>query len=200
MIKLIGVTGPIGSGKSSLRGVFEELSVPVIDSDELARRAVRPGSPALIELAGEFGNNIMCPDGSLNRKALAEAAFSSNERAARLNAITHPHILKLMHERLSVFVSPYAVIEAPLLFEAELDKECYAVIAVIAPKEDRLRRVQARDGMTAEEAIRRVEIQPGDEFYTSRADYVIENSGDMGQFSGKAREMIRNIIKGTHHD
>ena len=198
-MKLIGVTGPIGSGKSSLRPVFEEFSIPVIDSDNLSREIFMPeiydkSSLVMDALAAEFGDNIVNTDRTLNRKALAAAAFATPEKAARLGEITHPHILELMRLRVSKSDSNIVAVEAPLLFEAGLDKECAVVIAVVAPKEDRIRRVTARDGMTEEEALRRVKIQQDDEFYTSRAGYVIKNNGNLSEFLDRARDVIRGIV------
>lgn len=193
---IIGVTGPTGAGKSSLREVFRQRGIAVIDSDLLAREVVEPGTPALAELAGAFGDGILLPDGSLDRKALAAAAFSSPERSARLGAITHPRITELLLRRVDALPEgSAAAVEAPLLFESGFDKECDAVIAVIAPPDVRLERVMRRDGISRDEALGRMRAQQSEEYYAARTPYVIENSGDVGELLSRAGEVIDRIMK-----
>ena len=124
------------------------MGVPIIDTDRLARKIVEPNSPCLKELATTFSDEILNEDGTLNRAKLAEIAFSTPENSAKLNAITHPAILALTNQQLEQASDeghPVAVVDAPLLFEAEFDKICHHIVAVTAPVEDRLARIMARD-------------------------------------------------------
>ena len=144
---VIGLTGPTGAGKSALRSVFEEYGCRFADCDHLARVAVEPGAPALNKLAAAFGDDIIRTDGSLDRALLAQRAFPTPKGRETLNGIVHPAVIDLLDDIVRKAQSenaPGVVIDAPLLFESELDKRCDAVIAVVAPDELRLRRIMAR--------------------------------------------------------
>ena len=131
----VGVTGPTGAGKSSLQELAEEFGFVWLDCDVAAREIVMPGQPALGELAAAFGSDILLADGSLNRRLLAERAFSSPEGTCKLNQITHPRITQwLIDRRSSAFaLGKSIVIDAPLLFDAGVDELCDVTIAVVAP-------------------------------------------------------------------
>ena len=196
-LKLIGITGPIGSGKSALREIFTEFGIEVIDCDVLAREIVLPGSPALLELAAEFGEDIINPDGTLNRAELAGKAFSSGGKAARLNEITHFRVLRLLKERLAKLPPDSAVaVEVQLLFEAGWEHMFDCIIAVTADRDVRAKRIARRDNISAGEAERRISAQKDSIFYIERAHYNIENNGTADEFKEKARAVIRGIFHG----
>lgn len=193
---IIGVTGPTGAGKSTLRLSFQERGCVVIDCDALSREVVEPGQPALDEIAAEFGGDVIRSDGSLDRQLLARRAFISKEKLLKLNAITHPKIAELLARRVMAAKrqGKHVVIEAPLLYEAKLDSRCDAVIAVIASREVRINRIKYRDGLSAHAARTRVDAQNDDDFYTSRTKYVIRNDGDTESFIKNGEQLIDRIL------
>ncbi|MDR1001913.1 MAG: dephospho-CoA kinase [Oscillospiraceae bacterium] len=194
---VIGITGPTGAGKSSLRELFEKRDFVFLDADLYARRITERGSSTLTALADTFGADILDQSGNLNRKKLSERAFSSKENTERLNSITHPAITALISEDLNSARSrgQNAVIDAPLLFESGAYKLCDVVIAVTASYEDRLKRITERDLITKEQAEMRMNSQHQNEYYESRAAYTICNEGSTEQFLRAVGELIDGVIE-----
>lgn len=192
----VGITGPTGSGKTSLRAPAELLGFDWLDSDITAREVVAAGQPALFELAERFGGDIILPDGTLDRPLLAKRAFSTPEGCAALNAITHPRVVERLRELSAESFSRgrHVIIDAPLLFEANVDALCDCTVAVTAPDEIRLRRITERDGLSEEAARLRMNAQPSAEFYTSRADFSIFNGGSREEFILRGREMLNMVL------
>lgn len=191
-IRVVGLTGPTGAGKSTVAEAWREMGVPVIDTDLLARRVVEPDSPCLKELVDTFSPEILNKDGTLNRASLARKAFSSPKGAAKLNAITHPAILTLTQQLLEQTADEgqaVAVVDAPLLFEAGFDQICHHIVAVTAPAEDRLARIMVRDGLTEEAAKLRMKAQQPDGFYCRDEVSVIHNTGDRVALRRQAEEL-----------
>ena len=191
-IKVVGLTGPTGAGKSTVAEVWRQLGVPVIDTDGLARRVVEPDSPCLKELVDAFTPEILNQDGTLNRAVLARKAFSTPQGAATLNAITHPAILALTRQMLEQAADEghaAAVVDAPLLFEAGFDRICHHVVAVTAPAEDRLARIMVRDGLTEDAARLRMKAQQPDAFYCRDGVTVIHNTGDRISLEQQAKRL-----------
>ena len=189
---VVGLTGPTGAGKSEVARVLAEHGIPVLDADAMAREVVQPGSPCLAALAEEFSDDILHPDGSLNRRQLAKRAFATPEDTLRLNAITHPPIIALTEKRLRQLEQerePVAAIDAPLLFESGMDAICDVTVAVLAPLSQRLARICARDGLTEQQAHARVAVQPEDAYYTQRATYVLHNEQDAAQLRSLATDL-----------
>lgn len=177
---ILGLTGPTGAGKSTAARALSEGGCRVIDADRVAREVVRPGSGCLIELAREFGGDIVKPDGGLNRALLARRAFATQEKTRRLNAITHPWIteeIRSLIQRYKYEGAAITVLDAPLLFESGEHALCDAVAVVTAPDQIRMRRIMERDGISEEQARLRMSAQPEDAFYTQQADYVLDGSG-----------------------
>jgi len=180
-IKVVGLTGPTGAGKTTVANTWRLMGILVIDTDALARQVVEPGSSCLNALVTAFSSEILNEDGSLNRAALANKAFATPEGAATLNAITHPAILALTQQKLEEAADQghtVAVVDAPLLFEAGFDAICHHVVAVTADRETRLARIMARDNLTEEVAKRRMNAQQPDDFYCRAGVSVIHNDGD----------------------
>jgi len=193
---ILGLTGPSGAGKSLVAAALARRGFAVLDADRAARSVVAPGSPCLRELAAAFGGQIITSDGSLDRKKLAAAAFADGPGVERLNAVTHPYITAELKSKLEALVAAgcaKAVLDAPALFEAGAERLCDKVAAVVAPRELRLSRIIARDGLTQEEASRRLAAQKPDEFYTRRADFVIENLGDEAGLRRKAERLAETL-------
>ena len=179
---LVALTGNIASGKSEVGRIFADLGATVIDADELAREAVRPGSPALAAIVSRWGKRILGADGSLNRAAMRAIIFSSNEERQALNAIVHPEVKRLRDELVAEARArgdTVVVSAIPLLFEAGLEKEFDRVILVDAPDEVRLSRLVNRRGLTDAEARRMMEAQTPASAKRSRAHIVIENEHDL---------------------
>lgn len=191
-IRVIGLTGPTGAGKSTVANTWRQLGVPVIDTDQLARQVVEPNSPCLNQLVAAFSDEILNEDGRLSRARLAQKAFATPDGTATLNAITHPAILKettRLLEQAADRGCAAAVVDAPLLFEAGFDRLCHHVVAVIAPKEDRLARIIARDGLTEEQARLRMNAQQPDDFYCRPGVLVIHNTDSEATLVEKARQL-----------
>ncbi|MCL2489056.1 MAG: dephospho-CoA kinase [Oscillospiraceae bacterium] len=193
---IIGLTGPTGSGKSRFAAHIAAAGIPVIDTDLLAREVVEPGTPCLTELTETFSSDILFPDGSLDRRKLAEIAFATVEGAARLSAITHPRIIARTEEILNQLAGRgerLAVVEAPLLFESGLDHICSSTIAVTASKEQRLQRIQLRDNLTAEQAAARISVQSPSEYYAAHADVTLDGGCDGEVFDRLCLALIERI-------
>lgn len=193
---LLGLTGPTGSGKSTVARILEEAGIPVIDADQLAREAVKPGSACLRELTEAFSPEILQPDGSLNRRRLAQLAFPTAEGTARLNAIVHPAVIRLTEQRLAQMRAqgvPCAVLDAPLLYESGMDRICDRVAVVLAPRDCRRRRILERDGLTPEQAHTRMAAQPDDSFYTERGAVVLQNTGTLAQLKQQVYTLLDRL-------
>ena len=199
---LIGLTGPTGSGKSEVSRVLADRLVPVIDAGELARRVVEPGFPCLQELVREFTEDILNEDGTLNRRQLARRAFATPEDTKLLNSITHPYIIDLTKRilmQLEQIREPVAVLDAPLLFESGMDGICDVTVAVVAPRERRLKRIMERDQLTEKQAEARMAAQQEEDFYASRASQVIRNDGDLEELRRQANafaDQVREWLRG----
>lgn len=177
MIKL-GLTGPTGAGKSTVARLLEQNGIPLVDADAIARTVTEKGSPVLSALADTFGKDILFPDGSLDRRALAAVAFSSKENTEKLNAVSHPAILARIRRALADATGDTVVLDAPLLFETGLDALCDHTVAIVADEAVRLARITARDGISEEAAKKRMAVQPDTAFYAARADILLYNNGD----------------------
>lgn len=180
---IIGLTGGIASGKSTVAGILKDLGAIIIDTDRVAREVVAPGRPAYREIVAAFGPRVLRPDGQLDRPALARIIFNDATARELLNAITHPRIRELVQKRLEDLrrANPKAivVIEAPLLFEAGMEGMVDAVWAVTAPAPVRLKRLMARDKLSLAEAESRLRAQGEETARLRRATRVIPTGGDL---------------------
>ena len=190
---IIGVTGPSGAGKSIVCQFAEKtFGFKVIDCDEYARRAVC--DQMLKELADCFGNDILNDDNTLNRRALAAAAFASKELTDKLNSITHPYITVLVERDIKEYKN--VILDAPTLFESGLDARCDAIVAVLASKDLRTNRILSRDNLTESQLADRHKAAKPDEFYTDKTDKIIINNGNLQDLNVAAAEMFGKIIGG----
>ena len=178
-MRILGLTGKTGAGKSTVAAYLKKKGCFIIDGDMVAREIVLPCSPALNELAEAFGEDIILPDGSLDRKALAQRAFSSRDKTALLNSITHPHIKRRFEQLVAEAVKQgfsVAVIDAAALLESDCRELCEKIIVVHADEELRLKRIIDRDKLTLQQAATRIKGQMDDNYYFERADVIIYNS------------------------
>lgn len=196
-IKVIGLTGPSGSGKSSLCNVLKDLGVSCINSDKVSREVVLPGTKCLKLLVERFGN-ILNNDGTLNRKALAEIAFSSKQNTNDLNKITHPFIMERVKELIENAQDngeKIIIIEAPQLFESKANEICDLIVCIIADKNLRTTRIINRDNVTENEATARLNSALDDNYYINNSDMVIYNNFSKEQLNKAAKELLININK-----
>jgi dephospho-CoA kinase len=178
-MRVLGLTGGIGSGKSLVASIFRELGAEVIDADQLAREVVEPGQAALDEIVAAFGTDVLQPDGRLDRGRLAEIIFADPGARDRLNAITHPPIRKRMEEEVAARAdeSGLLILDIPLLFEAGRESTVEKVVVVWVDRETQLKRLTQRDRLSGADAARRVDAQLSLEEKRARADIVIDNRG-----------------------
>jgi dephospho-CoA kinase len=175
----IGLTGGIGSGKSTVAEMFATLGAVVIDADAISRELVEPGQPALHALVDEFGDGIIAPDGSLRRSELANIAFQDRTATERLNAIMHPLIRVESERRLAAAASSGVVLyDMPLLLETDQAQLVDVVVVVDVPEALQVKRAVGR-GLDEEDVRRRMEVQVSRSLRVTEADFVIDNSGSL---------------------
>ncbi|MCM8747839.1 dephospho-CoA kinase [Thermomicrobiaceae bacterium CFH 74404] len=184
---VIGLTGNIACGKSLVLRALAELGAETIDADQVAREVMSRGSPVLEDVVLAFGPEVMNPDGSLDRRALARIVFSDPEQLARLESIVHPPVVELIRRRVAESRSPVVVIDAIKLFEAGLAGDCDEVWVVTCKPEQQLARLMARDRIGEDEALLRIRAQPPQEEKVRRADRVIDNSGAIEETIAQVR-------------
>lgn len=182
-MRVIGVTGGIASGKSTVTDILKKrFSYIVIDADQLARQAVEPGSPGLIKITTVFGSEFINENGELNRSLLGELIANDEQARKKLNAIVHPEIKKLYDQQIYYYETtgvPAVFFDCPLLFETNLQNTMDETILVVSDKETRISRIKERDGLSREQAIKRIEMQMSDEEKIGLADTIIENNGSL---------------------
>lgn len=198
-MKIAGLTGGIGSGKSTVDRLLEARGARVIDADQVARDIVAPDLPAWRDIVAAFGESVLHPDRSLDREALARVVFNAPEKLALLNRLTHPRIIEETMSRMKAWQEEgvkLAVIDAALLLESPSTNWIKPVIVVTADEEVRVRRVVARDGCTADDARRRIRNQWSDAERIKHADYVIDNSGDLAALEKQVERVWRELTIG----
>jgi len=181
---LVGLTGQTGAGKTTVSGYLTSLGYRVIDADIVARQVVAGGGECIAELAENFGNEILLPDKTLDRRKMGDIIFADKEKRALLNKIIFPYIQREILgevERMRADGAPVIFLDAPTLFESGIHKNCDKIISVIAPENTRLERIITRDKLTQERALSRIRAQHDDDFYTSRSDYVIVNEEGLSE-------------------
>jgi dephospho-CoA kinase len=192
---MVGLTGGIGAGKSTVAARLAERGAIVIDADAIAREVVEPGMPALQKLVERFGADILQPDGSLDRPKLAGIAFVNDETRKELEAITHPAIGELFLQRVAEAPAGSVVVhDVPLLVESKRGFEYAAVIVVEAPLEVRLDRLEAR-GVPRDDARRRIELQASDEDRRKIATWVVDNSRDLADLDRQVDDIWTELDK-----
>lgn len=178
----VGLTGGIGSGKSTVAAMLAERGAVVIDADQIARELVEPGGQALAELVTEFGPRILAADGSLSRAELASMAFSEPRATTRLNEIMHPLIRTVAAERLRSFPDAQIVVyDMPLLVETGQSDLVDVVVVVDVPEEVQVERAVGPRGLDEADVRRRMEVQAARADRVAAADAVIDNSGDLAE-------------------
>ena len=195
----MGLTGGIATGKSVVSAMFAHLGARVIDADVLAREVVAPGQPAHAAIVGEFGPEVLQPDGYLDRKRLGAIVFGDPERRRRLEAITHPAVRQRQQRILSVLEEEefegVVIWDVPLLFETRSAGAMNRIVVVVADEPTQLARLMARDGSAEADARARMASQMPLSEKAKQAHYVIENSGTRAETEKQVREVHRALLK-----
>lgn len=193
-MRRIGLTGGIGSGKSTVAGMLEARGAVIIDADAIARGLVEPGQPALVALVDEFGESILQPDGSLSRASLASLAFRDPGTTDRLNAIMHPLIAEESRRLMDSAPSDAVVVyDMPLLVETGQQSLVDMVVVVDVPEEMQVGRAVGMRGLDAEDVRRRMAVQATRDQRRAVADVVIENSGSLDETEAQVDRLWRTL-------
>ena len=195
-MKLIGLTGGIGSGKSTVAQLLLRHGWVVVDADQIARDIVEPGQPALAELADAFGEDILQADGSLDRGLLASRAFASREQTDLLNSITHPRIQEETQARFAAARragADFVVYDMPLLVDKGLHKDMEATIVVDVDAEERVRRLVNYRGLDEGDARRRIAAQIPDDVRRAAADFIIDNNGAREELDAQVDGVVEKL-------
>lgn len=179
-MRVIGLTGNIAAGKSAVADRLAALGAPIVDADRLAREAVAPGSPALRAIAQRFGPSVMAADGTLDRTAMRQLAFSDERARLDLNAIVHPDVERLRRQVIAQHAAlgrSLVICDIPLLFEAGLETTVNSIVLVDAPVNLRRERLIRDRGLTVAEADAMIAAQMPAEAKRPRAQYIIDNTG-----------------------
>ncbi|MBE6658010.1 MAG: threonylcarbamoyl-AMP synthase [Ruminococcaceae bacterium] len=200
---VLGLTGGSGAGKGAVAATLTAHGIPTLDTDRVSRLVCEVGQPCLRALAEQFGDGILCPDGSLDRAGLAALVFGESdpdkkaEKLAALNRITHHYILEYARDWLAeqrAAGCTAACIDAPQLFESGFDRECSYIIGVTADKETRIARIMTRDGITREKAEQRIASQHDDAFFAAHCNTIIENNGDLDALDAAVRQLLADGV------
>jgi dephospho-CoA kinase len=195
-VRLIGLTGGIASGKSTVAGILRRLGAQVIDADELARQVVQPHQPAWKEIVETFGKDVLRPDETLDRKKLRQIVFENPECRKQLEAITHPKIRRLAQQTIEdhrAAGSTLVVYEAPLFFETNIHLWLRPVILVACDAMTQRQRLRQRDHLTESEIDRHLAAQMSLEEKRKLADYVIENNGSLEDLERQVRALLETM-------
>lgn len=204
MTVVIGLTGGIGTGKSTAAAMLRELGAVIIDSDAIVRELQAPGAPMLTEIAEAFGSDVIAPDGTLDRAKLGDVVFRDPDARRRLNSIVHPGVGRESASRLAAARAagaPLVVLDIPLLFEtrrggtpSRANSGVDAVVVVYAPREKQVSRQLERNDYDRAEAERRVDSQISIEDKRKLADHVIDNSGALQETARQVRELYSALV------
>ena len=197
---VLGVTGNIASGKSTVVRMLKAKGARHIDADLVYRELVGPGQPLLSRLVERFGPGIVAPDGSLDRRALGAIVFSDPAALADLDAITHPAVIAEIDRRVAEIPAGVVVIDAVKLIESGHADHCDVVWLVVAPPEAQVTRLMERNTLSRDEAMRRVAAQPPLAPKIARADRIIENAGTLEELRAQVDAAWRELVSGQPAD
>jgi dephospho-CoA kinase len=198
-MKVFGLTGGIASGKGVVAQMLEKLGAAVIDADKIGHEILSPGKPAWQELVECFGESILKPDRTIDRKRLADIVFADADARGKLNSITHPRIVEEIKARmvdLQLSGCPIAIIEAALIGESGGTMGLDGIIVVYASPETQVGRLMKRDGVSEEEALDRIKAQMPASEKKKLADYLIDNSGSIEETRTQVETLWRKLRGG----
>ncbi len=185
----VGLTGGIGSGKSTVAQLFENLDTPVIDADKVSHRLVEKGQPALLQIADTFGESILKPDGSLDRDKLRELVFPDPIKKTRLENILHPLVYAEMQRAIDNLDNSYCIVSVPLLLETNMEHFVDRILIIDCPVEMQISRVQQRDRLNMTMTQRIIDSQISRESRLAKADDVIDNSGNGSELAEQVKKL-----------
>lgn len=191
---LIGITGGSGCGKSVATREFEKIGAEIIDADKTAREITAPGSPIIFRIADELGKEYIDSDNSLKRKKLGAYVFSNPEALNKLNLIMKEYISDAIQKKLSASKSDLVVLDAPLLIEYGMEKNCDKVISVLADEDIRIERICKRDKISPENAKNRIKSQKNNQFYIEKSDFIVYNNSTEEIFADEIKKIISALF------
>lgn len=197
MAAIVGLTGGIGSGKSTVVRLFGELGVHWVDADDVARQVVEPGTPALAAIADHFGEDILTPEGALDRARLRQIVFADPAQRQWLESLLHPRIREELVRQLQPadYDLPYVILVSPLLLETDQHQLVDRILVVDVPVELQISRTTARDSNSREQVERIIAAQMPREERLARADEVIDNNRPVGEVELQVREMHKRFME-----
>lgn len=196
-IKIIGLTGQSGAGKSTVSAYFKKRNITVVNADLIVRELYNANSPCVRTIAATFGDDVLDENGEIIRPMLAQKAFSSKAATDKLNSIVHPFVTyeflkkagKALHNG-----EKYIVYDAPQLFESNANLVCDEIISVIAEKEIRIKRICIRDNISRKSAELRLNAQLDDKFFRQNSDYIIENNSNLEYLENQIEKLSDSIL------
>lgn len=196
-MKILGLTGGSGTGKSAACTAFARLGCGVIDADATYRTLCDTCEPMLKEIQNVFGD-VFSTDGKLDRKKLGAIVFDDAQKLQQLNAITHPYIRQAARDAFAAYSKRgclLCIYDAPVLFEGQMETLCDKTCAVLAARNTRIARIVARDAITEEYAALRIDAQKDDAFYRERCDYVVQNDADLDTLYTQVRKIYEDMVR-----
>ena len=196
-MKILGLTGGSGTGKSAACTAFARLRCGVIDADATYRTLCDTCEPMLKEIQNVFGD-VFSTDGKLDRKKLGAIVFADAQKLQQLNAITHPYIRQAARDAFAAYSKRgclLCIYDAPVLFEGQMETLCDKTCAVLAARNTRIARIVARDAITEEYAALRIDAQKDDAFYRERCDYVVQNDADLDTLYTQVRKIYEDMVR-----
>lgn len=196
-MQVIGLTGGIATGKSTVSAILKNAGAVIIDADRIARRVVKKNLPAYRQILAHFGESVLLPDGEINRAALGNLIFSDSRKKQLLNSIVHPHVQKETDRQLRHIAkkkpNALVILDIPLLLEAGMRKDFSEVIVVYAPEHIQIKRLMERDHISQEDALARIRSQMPIEKKKSLATMVIDNSGPIEDTRKQTLEILQRL-------
>ena len=196
-MKILGLTGGSGTGKSAACTAFARLGCGVIDADATYRTLCDTCEPMLKEIQNVFGD-VFSTDWKLDRKKLGAIVFADAQKLQQLNAITHPYIRQAARDAFAAYSKRgclLCIYDAPVLFEGQMETLCDKTCAVLAARNTRIARIVARDAITEEYAALRIDAQKDDAFYRERCDYVVQNDADLDTLYTQVRKIYEDMVR-----
>ena len=196
-MKILGLTGGSGTGKSAACTAFARLGCGVIDADATYRTLCDTCEPMLKEIQNVFGD-VFSTDGKLDRKKLGAIVFADAQKLQQLNAITHPYIRQAARDAFAAYSKRgclLCIYDAPVLFEGQMETLCDKTCAVLAARNTRIARIVARDAITEEYAALRIDAQKDDAFYRERCDYVVQNDADLDTLYTQVCKIYEDMVR-----